>query len=34
MKFTKTPVKGMCDMLPSDMRLREYVLNMIKDTYS
>ena len=22
MKFIKTPVKGMCDMLPSDMRLR------------
>ncbi len=34
MKFIKTPVKGMCDMLPSDMRLREYVLNMIKDSYS
>ena len=33
-KFVKTPVKGMCDMLPSDMRLREYVLNMIKKTYA
>ena len=22
MKFIKTPVKGMCDMLPADMRLR------------
>lgn len=33
-KFVKTPVKGMCDMLPSDMRLREYVLNMIKETYA
>lgn len=33
MKFIKTPVKGMCDMLPSDMRLREHVLNMIKKTY-
>ena len=21
MKFIKTPVKGMCDMLPADMRL-------------
>lgn len=34
MKFIKTPVKGMCDMLPSDMRLREHVLGMIKETYS
>ena len=28
-KFIKTPVKGMCDMLPSDMRLREHVFSMI-----
>ncbi len=34
MKFIKTPVKGMCDMLPSDMRLREHVLGMIKDSYA
>jgi len=34
MKFIKTPVKGMCDMLPSDMRLREKVFSMIKDSYS
>ena len=34
MKFIKTPVKGMCDMIPSDMRLREYVLGMIKDSYA
>ena len=33
MKFIKTPVKGMCDMLPADMRLREHVLSMIKATY-
>ena len=33
MKFIKTPVKGMCDMLPADMRLREHVLGMIKKTY-
>ena len=33
MKFIKTPVKGMCDMLPSDMRLREHVLAMIKKSY-
>ncbi len=32
-KFIKTPVKGMCDMLPGDMRLREHVLSMIKETY-
>ncbi len=34
MKFIKTPVKGMCDMLPADMRLREHVLGMIRQTYS
>lgn len=34
MALKKTPVKGMCDMLPEDMRLREYVCNMIKETYS
>jgi len=34
MKFIKTPIKGMCDMLPVDMRLREYVLMQIKDSYS
>lgn len=34
MKFIKTPVKGMCDMLPSDMRLREYVFGLIKQRYS
>lgn len=34
MKFIKTPVKGMCDMLPADMRLREHVLGMIKKTYA
>ncbi len=33
MKFIKTPVKGMCDMLPQDMELRNYVLGMIKETY-
>lgn len=32
-KFIKTPVKGMSDMLPADMRLREHVLGMIKQTY-
>ncbi len=34
MKFIKTPVKGTADMLPSDERLRESVLSMIKDSYS
>lgn len=34
MKVIKTPVKGMCDMLPSDMRLREHVLGMIKSSYA
>lgn len=34
MKFVKTPVKGMCDMLPQDMRLREHILDMIKKTYA
>jgi len=34
MKFIKTPVKGMCDMLPADMRMREHVLGMIKESYA
>ncbi len=34
MAFIKTPVKGMNDMLPSDMRLREHVLHMIKESYA
>lgn len=34
MKFIKTPVKGMTDMLPADMRLREHVLSMVKATYA
>ncbi|MBQ2752303.1 MAG: histidine--tRNA ligase [Oscillospiraceae bacterium] len=34
MKFIKTPVKGMNDMLPSDMRMREHVLSMIKKSYA
>lgn len=33
MSFIKTPVKGMNDFLPSDMRIREYVLSVIKETY-
>ena len=34
MGFIKTPIKGMNDFLPSDMRLREHVINMIKETYA
>lgn len=34
MKFIKTPVKGMVDMLPQDMRLRRHVLDIIRDSYS
>ena len=33
MKLIRTPVKGTCDILPEEMRLREYVLSMIKETY-
>lgn len=33
MNFIKIPTKGMRDMLPKDMELREYVLNILKDTY-
>lgn len=33
-KFIKTPIKGMSDMLPSDMRLRESVLSRIKKSYA
>lgn len=34
MKFVSTPVKGMNDFLPVDMRLREHVLGLIKETYA
>ena len=33
MSFIKIPVKGMNDFLPSEIRLREYVINQIKETY-
>ncbi len=33
MGFIKTPTKGMRDFLPKEMALREYVLNVMKDTY-
>lgn len=31
--YIKTPVKGMADCLPSDVRIREKVLNIIKENY-
>ena len=34
MAFVKKPVKGMQDFLPSDMRLRESVISMIKESYA
>ena len=34
MKFITTPVKGMNDFLPEDMRLREHVLGLIRETYA
>ena len=34
MAFVKKPVKGMQDFLPADMRLRESIIAMIKDSYS
>lgn len=33
MSFIKAPVKGMCDILPADMRLRQEVLQLIKRNY-
>ena len=33
MKFVSTPVKGMNDFLPSDMRLRQHVQGMIRESY-
>ena len=33
MSFIKIPSKGMRDILPQEMFLREYVLNIMKETY-
>lgn len=33
MNFIKTPTKGMRDILPESMAMREYVLNLMKETY-
>ena len=32
--YIKTPTKGMRDFLPNEMRLREYVLTIMKETYT
>lgn len=34
MAFVKKPVKGMQDFLPADMRLRESIIRMIKESYA
>ena len=33
MALKKKPVTGMKDMLPAEMEIRDYVIQMIKDTY-
>ncbi|MDR0470087.1 MAG: histidine--tRNA ligase [Peptococcaceae bacterium] len=33
MTLTKTPVKGMKDILPEEMAIRDYAIGLIKDTY-
>ena len=33
MTFIKTPVKGTRDFNPEEMKLREYVLKVMKETY-
>ncbi|MDO4475524.1 MAG: histidine--tRNA ligase [Lachnospiraceae bacterium] len=33
MKFITTPVKGMQDFLPADMRLRQHVMSLIRSSY-
>ena len=34
MTFIKIPVKGMRDIMPEEMELREYIISEICDTYS
>ncbi|MBQ8234947.1 MAG: histidine--tRNA ligase [Bacilli bacterium] len=34
MMFIKTPIKGCCDYLPNEIKLREYVKSVIVDTYT
>ena len=33
MALKKKPVTGMKDMMPREMEIRDYVIQMIKDTY-
>ena len=33
MALNKKPVTGMKDMLPAEMQLRDYCINVIKETY-
>ena len=33
MALKKKPVTGMKDMLPREMEIRDYVIQLIKDTY-
>ena len=33
MALSKKPVNGMKDILPAEMEIRDYVTNVIKDTY-
>ena len=34
MAFAKKPVTGMKDILPEEMRIREYVMGVIRETYA
>ena len=34
MAFAKKPVTGMKDILPEEMRIREYVMGVIRKTYA
>ena len=33
MALSKKPVKGMKDVMPQEMRIRNYVMDLIKETY-
>ena len=34
MALSKKPVTGMKDILPAEMQIRDYVINVIKETYA
>ena len=34
MSMTKKPVTGMKDILPKEMEIRQYVMNLIRSTYA